>query len=175
MLYLKAANLADIEEEYYFLSRMPSENGFENPFLNIERHEFETEGLPKLIRASQGLDLKPGYVPDTYFFLWDEDHIVGVFKIRHYLNENLRQGGGHIGYGILPEFRKRGYATKGLALALAKCQEILPKEETEVYLACWKSNPASLKVQLHNGAYIHHESAQEYYTRIPLKRITEEG
>jgi hypothetical protein len=29
-----------------------------------------------------------------------------------------------------------------------------------------KDNPASLKVQIKNGAYIHHENETEYFTRI---------
>ena len=35
-----------------------------------------------------------------------------------------------------------------------------------------KDNPASLRVQMKNGAYIHHENPQEYFTRI---RMTEDG
>ena len=29
-----------------------------------------------------------------------------------------------------------------------------------------KKNPASLRVQMKNGAYIHHEDEEEFYTRI---------
>ena len=36
----------------------------------------------------------------------------------------------------------------------------------EAYLSVNKDNPASLQVQLNNGAYIHHEDDKEYYTRI---------
>ncbi len=38
--------------------------------------------------------------------------------------------------------------------------------EDEIYMSVHKDNPASLKVQLKNGAYIHHENDKEYYTRI---------
>ena len=41
-------------------------------------------------------------------------------------------------------------------------------EEDEIYLSVRKSNGASLKVQLKNGAYIHHEDDKEYYTRIKI-------
>ena len=37
MLYLKEANFQDIEQEYIFLSKMPSANGFENPYINVTR------------------------------------------------------------------------------------------------------------------------------------------
>ena len=38
--------------------------------------------------------------------------------------------------------------------------------EDEIYMSVHKDNPASLKVQMKNGAYIHHEDEQEIYTRI---------
>ena len=38
----------------------------------------------------------------------------------------------------------------------------------EAYLSVDKDNPGSLKAQLNNGAYIHHEDETEYYTRIKL-------
>lgn len=36
----------------------------------------------------------------------------------------------------------------------------------EVYMSVNKDNPASLRVQIKNGAYIHHENEKEYFTRI---------
>ena len=63
--------------------------------------------------------------------------------------------------------RGKGYATCGLALAVEEARSIIP--EDEVYLSCNRNNPASLRVMLKNGAYIHHEDDEEYYTRIPLK------
>ena len=44
----------------------------------------------------------------------DEGDYVGIVNLRHCLNEALRQGAGHIGYGIRPEYRGRGYATAAL-------------------------------------------------------------
>ena len=41
-------------------------------------------------------------------------------------------------------------------------------DEDEAYLSVNKNNPASLKVQQNNGAYIHHENDEEYFTRIKL-------
>ena len=125
MLYLKKINFEDVEEEYKAIKSMPAqENGFENKYHDVTKEEFINEVIPNLLKISEGLDLRDGYVPDTYFFLWDDDKIVGLFKIRHYLNDFLRKGAGHIGYGILPEYRGKGYAKKGLVLAIEKCKEI---------------------------------------------------
>lgn len=169
MIYLKEANKEDVDKEYAFFQSIGSENGFMNPFEGMNYETFCTRGLTKILNASNIEFLKPGRVPMTYFFLWNDDEIVGVFKIRHELNDQLRNGSGHIGFGILPQYRRLGYATKGLALALEKCRTILSKDTTEVYLSCFKNNIGSLKAQLNNKAYIHHEDEDMYYTRIKIR------
>ena len=78
------------------------------------------------------------------------------------------RGAGHIGYGIRKEYRGRGYATAALSLALDEARKIVP--EDEIYRSVRKDNPASLKVQLRNGARVDYESGEEYFTRIPLSR-----
>jgi len=167
MLYLKAVNWEDIEKEYLYIASLPTdENGFTNPNAGVSREDFENVVLPRFINHSKGLDLPEGYVPCTEFFLWNDDEIVGLFRIRHELNDFLREGAGHIGYGIKKEYRGKGYATKGLALTIEKAREII--KEDEIYMSVHKDNPASLQVQLKNGAYIHHEDDKEYYTRIKL-------
>lgn len=169
MLYLKEANMEDIEKEYEFITNQPSdENGFTNSYEGVDRETFEDEVLPMLIAHSKGEQLKPGYVPSTQYFLWEDDQIVGLFRIRHFLNDTLREGAGHIGYGIRKECRGKGYASKGLALIIEKAKSIIP--ESEIYLAVHKNNPASLQVQIKNGAYIHHEDEEDYYTRIPFEK-----
>jgi len=167
MLYLKAVNWGDIEKEYLYVASLPTdENGFTNPNAGVSREDFENVVLPRFINHSKGLDLPEGYVPCTEFFLWNDNEIVGLFRIRHELNDFLREGAGHIGYGIKKEYRGKGYATKGLALTIEKAREII--KEDEIYMSVHKDNPASLQVQLKNGAYIHHEDDKEYYTRIKL-------
>ena len=90
--------------------------------------------------------------------------IVGWFRIRHWLTEELAKGAGHIGYGIRKDFRGKGYASLGLKLTIEKAWQMI--REDEIYMSIHKDNPASLKVQMKNGAYIHHEDEQEIYTRI---------
>ena len=155
MLYLKALNLEDAAAEYACLQDLPSENGFGNEYYGISHEAFVQEEIPRRLRIAQGLDVPEGRVPDTYYFLWDDQAPVALFKLRHYLNDALREGAGHIGYGVRRARRGRGYATRGLALALEKAREIVP--EDEIYFSVSKNNPASLRVQLKNGARIHHE------------------
>ncbi len=103
---------------------------------------------------------------DSYF-LWENDRIIGLFRLRKSLTEKLRTGSGHVGYYIGRAYRGQGYATKGLALLIEKARDIL--KEDEIYLSCNISNPASLAVQQKNGAYLHHSDVDHHYTRIPLR------
>lgn len=167
MVCLKKINFEDIDKEYEAIIKIPkNENGFENKYYNATKEEFKNEIIPKLINNSEGKELQEGHVPDTYFFLWDNDIIVGLFKIRHYLNDYLKKGAGHIVYGILKDYRGLGYATKGLNSAIEICKDLI--EEDEIYLSSNKNNPASLKVQINCGAYLVGENEEEYFTRIKL-------
>ncbi|OPJ56634.1 GNAT family N-acetyltransferase [Clostridium oryzae] len=167
MIYLKEANVENAEKEYQFLKDTPaSENGFENRYCDFSYEDFKNLALPEIIKFSKGIDLRKGHVPQTLYFLWDGDNIVGLFKIRHYLTESLKNGAGHIGYGINKKYRGEGYATKGLALAIEKAKGII--KENEIYMSVDIDNAASLKVQLKNAAYIHHSDENEHYTRIKI-------
>lgn len=168
MLYLKEANFEDIDKEYEAISKMPkNENGFFNDFYGVSREEFKNNALSKMINRAKGIDLQEDDVAKTYYFLWDDNIIVGLFKIRHYLNNRIRNYGGHIAYGILKEYRKKGYATKGLELAIEEARKII--KEDEIYLHCRLTNTASLKVQLKNGAKLHHKNEKGYFTRIKIR------
>ncbi len=166
-LKLVALNKEDAKKEYEFLKNLPSQNGFENSYQNCSYDDFVNLYLEERINASKGIGLKPGYVADTWYFLYDQDEIVGVFKVRHYLNDFLKQGPGHIGYAIKITKRKMGYGTQGLALAIEKLKKMPTFSEDEIYLSCLKTNIGSLKVMLNNGGKIHHEDDLEYYVRIP--------
>ena len=90
---------------------------------------------------------------------------VKIFNLRHKLNESLRNGAGHIGYGISPDYRKKGYATQGLALVLQEAKKL---GIDEALLSVNKQNLGSLKAQQKNGATIYREDEKEYYTKIKL-------
>ena len=77
--------------------------------------------VQELLDAHNGINLPESWVPDsTYWLVTDHNRIVGAVNIRHSLTEHLFNAGGHIGYGIRPSERRKGYATKLLALSLKK-------------------------------------------------------
>ncbi|PWT26982.1 GNAT family N-acetyltransferase [Butyrivibrio fibrisolvens] len=159
---------SDYRKTYELYMSFPeNENGYMNNVYGYDYEQF-LKWIEKKRNWSLGKELPEGFVPDTTYVLVDGDVYVGVFNLRHCLNDFLREGAGHIGYCISKKFRGRGYATKGLELTLEKARQMCIHE---VYMSVNKDNPASLRVQIKNGAYIHHENDTEYFTRID--QITE--
>lgn len=164
-LSLRPANYEDLEEEWLFVQAMPEdENGLTNRWHAISREEFEKTALPDMIRYAKGIGLPDWMVPETFYFLWKDEKIIGQFRIRHYLNDSLREGSGHIGQFIAKEYRGKGYGTAGLRLTLEEACRIVP--EDEIYLRVNKDNPASLHVMLKNNGTIVAEDESHYFVRI---------
>ncbi len=93
MLQLKRFTVAEGEQAYAFLQTFaPDENGFMNPYRGCPKDQFLTQELPRILAHVEGKMLKENHVPETWFFLWDDDQMVGLFRIRHYLTEALAQG-----------------------------------------------------------------------------------
>ena len=72
----------------------------------------------RLERMRHGRDLAPDRVPATFLVAEVDETIVGRVSIRHALNDFLANFGGHIGYGVRPAHRRRGYAGAMLRQAL---------------------------------------------------------
>jgi predicted acetyltransferase len=120
-------------------------------------HGYE-EGMPlarylgRLEQRARGENLLPGHVASTFLFAFDGPRIVGRVTIRHALNEFLLRVGGHIGYVVVPEFRRRGYATAILRQAL----EIARRELglTRVLVTCDEDNVGSIRTIEKNGGVL---------------------
>jgi predicted acetyltransferase len=99
--------------------------------------------ITKLDNCSKGINLPEGFVPHSTFLLVTEGNkILGVSNLRHELSEQLKVKGGHIGYGIRPSARKKGYATEILKLSLREAARFGIKD---VLVTCDKSNIGSAK------------------------------
>ncbi len=90
-----------------------------------------------------------GFVCHSTFWLVNSDNkILGVSNLRHELNDHLLKEGGHIGYGIRPSERRKGYATSILRLSLLEAKKLNIKK---VLVTCAKHNIGSAKTILKNG------------------------
>ena len=79
-------------------------------------------------------------------------------NIRHHLNESLLFCGGHIGDGIRPSERRKGFATGMIRLALEKCRELGIRQ---VLMTCDKDNIGSAKSIMKNGGILENEIVNE--------------
>jgi len=102
-----------------------------------------------------GINLKEGDVPVTSLYAFVGDEIIGKVSVRHELNDYLRNIGGHIGYGVLSEYRGKGYATQMLSGALVYCRNL---GLVKVLVTCDENNLASAKVIENNGGIF-----EDYY------------
>ena len=73
-------------------------------------------------------------------------------SIRRTLNAFLLRVGGHIGYAVVPEFRRRGYATAMLRLALRVAREQFALDR--VLLTCDDDNVGSIRTIEKNGGVL---------------------
>lgn len=111
--------------------------------------------LNQINNLKQGIGLKENTVSSsTYWLINTDGKVVGAVNIRHKLNDRLLQIGGHIGYGIRPSMRLKGYATEILRLSLIKAKEM---NISRVLLTCDKDNIGSAKTIIKNGGILDSE------------------
>ena len=124
----------------------------------ISLHDDYVEWFNSLYNWENGIDIGEE-VPQTLFLMKQKDGtILGAVSIRHYLNHTNITDGGHVGYGIRPEFRGRGYGNLILKLSLEKLQSM---NISKVLLTCDADNIASQKVILKNGGVLENQIIDE--------------
>ncbi len=162
---LRKINTNDIEAQWEYTTALPEdENGLTNPYHGVTFEEYKEKVLPELISYEQPVNMPDWFVPETYYYLWDNESLIGEFRIRHHLTDALRNGAGHIGYSISKEYRGKGYGKEGLRLTLQIAKEVV--SESEIFLRVNKSNIASQKAMIRNGAYRAGEDEDHYFMRI---------
>jgi predicted acetyltransferase len=140
-------------EEHEFLSAHRATSPDVPYFLH-----FYAEGMPfreylqVLVDQQSGTNFPPDRVRATFLFAFVGPRIVGRVSIRHSLNDVLERVGGHIGYVVVPEFRRRGYATEILrqSLDIARTQLGIQR----ALLTCDDDNIGSIRTIEKNGGQL---------------------
>lgn len=129
------------------------------PFPLTYPNEDSAALLLKLQNQSQGIELAPGFIPNSTFWLAKDDReVVGVSNLRHELTDSLRIEGGHIGYGVRPSQRGHGYGNEILRLTVDKARQL---GLTQVLVTCDKTNVVSAAVIRHNGGILRDEEFRQ--------------
>ena len=109
-----------IEEHFEYNSKIAGDSGLSREYLNYEEwlnnmEKYKTEETCPPERC-------PGH---EYFLIRESDNkLIGMINLRWNLNEWMITNAGHIGYGIRPTERMKGYNKISLYLCLLKAQEI---------------------------------------------------
>lgn len=161
-LILRFPTLEDKEDfiEYYkeYLKDDPNSDP-----LNYSKYKNYEEFLIGIGKEECLIRTTTKTIPTSSYLLKKNNKIIGHIFIHHLIDlELLSDYEGHIGYGIRPSKRNKGYGTKMLELALEKCKDL---SLDEVLISCKKDNIFSAKViEKNNGilleeAYIINENA----------------
>jgi predicted acetyltransferase len=122
----------------------------------LRAHRATSPEVPHFLHSyEEGMSFgryQPHHVPSTFRFAFLERRIVGRVSIRHLLNAFLEQVGGHIGYVVVPEFRRRGYATAMLSLSVHIARETLGIQR--ILVTCDDDNIGSIKTIERNGGIL---------------------
>lgn len=100
------------------------------------------EYLQQLSDYEHAENLPEGWVPETRFWLLDNDNFVGSFSIRHALTPHLEQIGGHIAANIAPKYRGKYSSFIGVKLCLEEAHKL---GLNRVLMTCDEKNPVSYR------------------------------
>lgn len=150
-IILRYLTLTDKEEFFCAFNEKWEENfDFIHYWESLANSSFE-----KYIEIAPGF-VKGEYIPSEHapccmlFAFNGEGKIVGRTSIRIELNDHLLKVGGHIGYGVCPSFRRRGYATQILKESLNYVRDNINGLK-KVLVTCDEDNIGSRKTITKNG------------------------
>jgi predicted acetyltransferase len=108
----------------------------------------------------------PGWVAETFELAVVGGRIAGRLSVRHALNEFLLQRGGHIGYGVLPEFRGQGVGTRMLQRGL---QITAALGIERVLVTCDEDNTASRRI-IEGAGGVYESTYEGAGLGVPIRR-----
>ena len=160
-----------LEYRNHLIEMLEKWNQTEEKIIPRSISRFDYRNFNHYLKNLEIKEAEAGYVPDSVYFALDTTRniFVGAVNIRHYLTEKLLLNGGHIGYGIVPSERRKGYGAKMLELTLLECKKLNIRRVLQV---CYKDNIASQKTIIKAGGILENEVNvdgeiyQRYWTNV---------
>lgn len=90
-----------------------------------------------------GINLPKGYVPSVTYWIVVGKKYIGTVNIRLQLTEELKDYGGNVGIVIRKSERQKGYAVKGLTMAIDVARESMI---SPILMTCTDNNAGSLRL-----------------------------
>jgi predicted acetyltransferase len=131
---VRAAHAEMLTEDFQFAFGLEPDTPFDGWIARLDAHRC-------------GRDLGD-WVPGTFLLADVGGAVVGRVSVRHELNDWLASEGGHIGYGVLREHRRRGYASEILRQSLVVARAV---GVDRVLVTCDDDNVGSAAVIEANG------------------------
>lgn len=158
-LYLIQPTMDDADAAILMMDKWKAFCGRINPGLLRKLGNDYFDWMEEIKRASDKSLCTSDDVPQTLYWLKSSDgNILGAASIRHYLNHSNIIDGGHVAYGIAPEYRGRGYGNEVLRLAVEKLHEM---KIYKILVTCDADNYVSQKVILNNGGVLENQMFDE--------------
>lgn len=133
---------AGFEKSYNdYISELGDEDRYPYP-MDLPHSDFASL-VALLTDFADGKRLFCGMVPNSTFWLIDNNEIVAVSHLRHELNDSLRLMGGHIGLGVRPSYRGKGLSKMLLNMTLAEAKK---RDIHTIHIHCYKDNLASVNM-----------------------------
>ncbi len=112
-------------------------------YLSYENEEKFGKTIEYIESVEQGIN-SDGRPQSTTYWLYDEenDRIIGLSNIRHKLVGEVGRLWGHIGYGVRPSERRKGYATLLLKEAMKEAEKL---GINKIYVGAYSENIGSCK------------------------------
>lgn len=146
-----------MEKAFKCMAKDYQEHGEERYKIALEDKFDFFEYIQKL-QSQKSIAQNTESAPSTTFWLVNDNKILGVSRLRHYLVPQSVKEGGHIGYDVPPSFRQNGYATLLLKLTLEKAKGLGLQR---ALVTCDSDNIASSKVITKNGGVFENEVISE--------------
>ena len=144
------------QQAYEYIKEFNEYNSYPNGVGGLKDYLDDYDGWLENLEYQRNIEPSEELVPaETFMLIRESDNkLIGISNIRLTLNKQLLLHGGHIGYGIRPTERRKGYNSYQFYCDLKFCKS---RGIDKVLMTCDKDNIASKKTIQNSGGVLENE------------------